>query len=437
MSMTNTEQPEEPAESAPDAPLAMADMALSNEQDALTRAVADWAERTDPAPLRRWLDRALDADGVPKRQPVEAWWPALAALAKARRRRLKYWPDDLDERLEGLARAALRFSRPDGSSAFDPQRGDPERLDLLKFWARRLDDPGLATVVRWWSDPGATVRRGLAPPPLPSFACADRPLAVLRADWSPKGDTLTIDGRKLGGSDRLELVGQGSHLLGPTWTPGPDSRPARALQWTTGPLADLAEWTFRTSTGRVIRTAVLLKGENLALLTDQHQAVSPEPMMRLALADGVEVTPNEEDRTLTLSAGRVKARLIPLALPGPGTSADRGALTVEEQDVVLRQPAEGARSWLPLLISWRAERNRKALRLRKLTVTERSKPCPPDIAVAFLVGWGLGDGLVIYRSLGRPGLRTFLGHQTSARFLVGQFTKSGEVEPLVKLEDNA
>lgn len=435
MSTTRARQPDEPDKEKPGAPLATAEQAIVNERAALVRAVADWIERTDPVPLRRWLDRALDEDGVPKRQPVDAWWPVLATLAQARRRRPRYWPDDLDDRLEGLVRAAFRFSRPDGSSAFDSQSGDPERLDLLKFWARRLDDSGVATVLRWWSDPGATVRRGLAPAPLPSFGCADRPLAVLRADWSPKGDALTIDGRELGNSDRLDLVVQGMRLLGPGWTPGPDFRPSRTIHWTSGPAADLAEWTFRTSTARVTRTVVLLKEENLALLADQILADSLEATMRVGLAPGVEVAPNDEDRTLTLSAGRIKARLIPVALSGKGTSADRAALTVEGRDVVLRQAAEGSRAWMPLLVSWRAERNRKPLRLRTLTVTERAKPCPPDLAVAFLVGWGLGDGLVIYRSLGRPGLRSFLGHQTSARFLIGQFSRSGEVEPLVKLED--
>lgn len=432
MSTTKAEQPDDPELGRPREAAARA---LSDERDALIKAVAAWVERTDPAHLRRWLDRALDADGVPKRQPVEAWWPVLADLARARRKRPGRWPDDLDERLEGLMRAALRFSRADGSSAFDPQKGGSERMELLKFWARRLDDPGLAAVVRWWSGPEATVRRRLAPLPLPGFASTDRPLAVLRADWSPKADSLTIDGRKSEGSDRMELVAQGTRLLGPAWTPGPDSRPARALQWTSGPLADLAEWTFRTSHGRITRTAVLLKGEDFALLADQRQAVDPEVAMRIALAPEVEVTPNDGDHALTLRAGRVKPRLISLAMSGLETPADRSGLTVEGQDVVLRQPATYPRSWLPLLISWRAERNRKALRLRRLTVTERSRPCPPNLAVAFLVAWGPGDALIIYRSLGRPGLRAFLGHQTSARFLIGQFTRSGEVESLVKLED--
>ena len=61
---------------------------------------------------------------------------------------------------------------------------------------------------------------------------------------------------------------------------------------------------------------------------------------------------------------------------------------------------------------------------------------PPDTAFAARVTWGRDETLVVYRSLGRPALRAFLGHQTTARFLVGLLHRpKGTVEPLLKLED--
>ena len=48
--------------------------------------------------------------------------------------------------------------------------------------------------------------------------------------------------------------------------------------------------------------------------------------------------------------------------------------------------------------------------------------------------WGLDETIVVYRSLARPGLRAFLGHQTKARFLIGTFSNEGVVKPLVSLE---
>jgi hypothetical protein len=41
---------------------------------------------------------------------------------------------------------------------------------------------------------------------------------------------------------------------------------------------------------------------------------------------------------------------------------------------------------------------------------------------------------VIYRSLTPPKPRTFLGHQTKARFLFALFTPDGTVTPIVKIE---
>ena len=56
------------------------------------------------------------------------------------------------------------------------------------------------------------------------------------------------------------------------------------------------------------------------------------------------------------------------------------------------------------------------------------------MAFAARIRWGRDVTLVVYRSLARPALRSFLGHQTHARFLVGLFNREGVVEPIVKIE---
>jgi hypothetical protein len=58
----------------------------------------------------------------------------------------------------------------------------------------------------------------------------------------------------------------------------------------------------------------------------------------------------------------------------------------------------------------------------------------PDEAFAVRVSWGRDDTLVIYRSLTPPARRAFLGHLTTARFLVGKFTSEGIVEPILSVE---
>ncbi len=99
--------------------------------------------------------------------------------------------------------------------------------------------------------------------------------------------------------------------------------------------------------------------------------------------------------------------------------------------MVIRQSGEGRRRWLPVLICW----GKAPTTLAALDRRQRSKACRDDVAVAVRVAWGPRDeGLVVYRSLATPALRSFLGHQTGARFLVGAFTRSGDVRPILKVD---
>jgi hypothetical protein len=68
-------------------------------------------------------------------------------------------------------------------------------------------------------------------------------------------------------------------------------------------------------------------------------------------------------------------------------------------------------------------------------VSQNSKACAPETAFAARISWGRNETLLIYRSLAKPALRSFLGHQTRARFLIGLFSSEGEVEPLVKIDE--
>ncbi|MHC5541632.1 hypothetical protein ACYOEI_25705, partial [Singulisphaera rosea] len=143
----------------------------------LKSAASAWEEQGQEGPLTCWLDRELDAEGVPQTLPLKAWVPALSLLAEIRRRRQGDWPEPFDARIEGWFRQTLRFSRPDGSTVFAPEIGGEKAhvRALFRYWAEHLSDPGLGTVVDWWF-PVRTKRH--SPPPLPAAAQADRPLAM-------------------------------------------------------------------------------------------------------------------------------------------------------------------------------------------------------------------------------------------------------------------
>ncbi len=379
-------------------------------------------------------DPAFDRDGVPRDSPVSAWaasppWAAgghdFDRLDVEERRRVE----------AGWLLALLRFTRPDGSPVFGPRGRSRDRLRAIVESARRVADPSLATVAGWWA-PEATLGVPGAPasPPLPASARTDRPLAVLRPDWTPKGDLVAVDHRRAGPSSLIEVASRGQTWLGATWTsPVDPGRTAEAspTYWSTGAFADCAEWSFKVGRGRVTRTAVLLRGRSMALIAQQDDGLGPTGEIRLSLPDGIEATPDAETRALVLSAGRGKtsARLVPLGLPALPYPTDRGSMTVEGREVVLRQSGEGRRRWLPLLLCW----GKAPTAWRVLTVAGQSRACRPEEAFAARVAWGRADeGLVVYRSLGPAALRNFLGHQTPARFLVGGFNASGDVRPYLK-----
>ena len=364
----------------------------------------------------------LDGDGVPLRLAV-ADWAGVEPEAG-------FWSRWL--------LALLRFTRPDGSPVFGPRGRDRGRLRRVAASAAKVGDPGLATVAGWWM-PEARIEVNGTPtaPPPPSDSRPDRPLAVLRPDWLPRGDLLALDHREPGPSSLVEVASRGQTWLGPTWTSplgGTRIGAASVTHWTTGAFADSAEWSFQAGRGRVTRTLTLLRGKNLALLAQQDDGLGPDGEIRLGLPDGVEAMPDASTRSLVLSAGRGRpmARLIPIGLPCSPYPTDRGSLTVEGREVVLRhRSGQARRRWLPLLVAW----GKAPTAWRTLTVAHQSTATPPEVAFAARVAWGPSDdGLVVYRSLGPAALRCFLGHQTPARFLVGGFNAAGEVRPILKVD---
>ncbi len=171
----------------------------------------------------------------------------------------------------------------------------------------------------------------------------------------------------------------------------------------------------------------------MALLGQESSGRATTSEIRLGLASGVEASFVEGSRALLLRVGpgKASARLLPLGLPCHDRATDRGSIAVEGREVVIRQAVNGRRSWIPVLITW----EKLPTSWRPLTVAERSKATKDDQAVAVRVAWGIREAsLVVYRSLGPPSLRSFLGHQTTSRFMIGSFTRTGDVVPILKVD---
>jgi hypothetical protein len=407
----------------------------------LARAVRIWVGERNGKALTRWLCRELDPGGAPVRLSIARLPKSLEILAEVKRR-VGVWPEGCDAQVTGLMLTALRFARPDGvpSMCFDQSGRHTSLAATAAGWADWYHGTGIARVLQWWFDPG---RKEHAPPPLPAWSASDRVLAVLRADWLAAGDFLAIDHRDTRSPCRFELFGAGRSWLGPQWiVPGadtPNSQPKPRV-WITGSSADLAEWSYRAGSTRITRTALLLRGRRLALLSvlveGRELPTATGWTMRLSLPPAIAAAPLGGCRAMMLSESKQRgsALVLPIGLPCLSYPTDRGRFQAEGQELTWNQTPTGRRCWLPLLVSWDPARNRKTLHWRILTVSERSRAVPSDRAFAARVSWGRDESYVIYRSLAAPAARAFLGHQTHARFLVGQLTADGEVKPILTVE---
>ncbi len=408
---------------------------LATEDDVvLSQAITPWVERGESREIVRWLDRELDRQLVPVRLPIDAWWPTLDRLEEARRRRPEGWPVVVDVSLEGFLRAALWFTGHDGNTLLTSGKTVPLNRRRLLSMAERTSDSMLERIVTRLFPGRSPARAWDVPPPPPSLALESRVLAVLRSDWGRRPDLIAIDQRERADSCRFELIVSGRRLLGPRWETLPG--PSRPFYWSSAPHAELYEWSSGDGSERVLHTALLLRHRKLALLAAEFSGSGPTPRMAFGVAVGVEATPHSTHNAIRLGAGgKLTCQFLPLSLPATRSETKFGSFAVEDGQVLLEATGTGRRSWLPVLLSWDASRNRRPTNWRPLTVAERSRPCPPGVAFAARVGWGRGDGLVVYRSLERPALRSFLGHQTRARFLLGVFTRDGNVTPLVTVLD--
>ncbi len=408
--------------------------------DTFNQALDSWVCKDNEQPLTRWLARELDREGRLARLSISDWRECLANLLKAKRRN-RDWPEIWDEPVDRLNRAVRRYSRPDGSAAtdFESSNGRTESATPVAEWSIASKRPAMAREIgtgtnREDGDPLDVER--------PAWDGCRRVLAALGSDRLATGDFLVLDHREIGNSCRFELFGGGRSWLGPLWTiddgavatsnPKPGS-------WLSNPGAELAEWSYSWGDRRITQSAVLLKTRRLALLGvmfEGRTALPADAVVRVSLPPPVAAAPAKDHRGVLLSAAKRpgSALVLPIGLPSLSYATERGAFDAQGDVLVLKHATIGRRCWLPLLVSWEPRRNRKSSNWRVLTVSEKSSVVPADRAIAVRVSWGRDESYVIYRSLGPTALRSFLGYQTTARFLVGLFTPDGTVTPILALE---
>ena len=404
-------------------------------------SLQQWVCHRNEHPLTNWLARELDSRGSLTRLAISDWHVCLEALREARRLS-DSWPAGWDESVGRLIVATLRFSRPDGFPVgdFGASRRYPSPEATLRDWVNASRGTELAKHLRQWES--SRVHDANFSPEAPAWEASGRVLAILRDQVRDTGDFVAVDHRVSGPSCGLELFGAGRSWLGPSWSidaeAGANVRPKPGSRISISG-SEVAEWSSRSGDARVTRTALLLAGRRIAILSALFEARSALPASvgyRISVPSAIAVEPLGDRRGFRLksSGNRQSAVVIPIGLPALRYDTARGAFLATDDALVLNQAPAGRRSWLPLLVSWDSARNRKAVTWRVLTVSERQKAVRPGRAFAARVSWGRHESYVIYCSLGAPASRAFLGYRTSARFLIGMFTSDGNVTPIVKID---
>lgn len=365
----------------------------------------------DTRALEQWLVSELDSDGRPVGLPPTTW-PRLLSLAD-------------------------QVFRKRGAS---PGEALAKRLDGLRATLWALERGGRGMVFEDETSPAA---RSLGPrrAPSASIAFSRHRFAILRHSPAARGDLIALDHPLGQASSRLDLFAGRRSWIIDSWAIGFDNGSAEStakvkwLRWHTDEHADAAEWVIRQGSLVVTRTVVLVRGWKVAFLADQVDNAEGPAVQSLEWRRGIQAKVVSGQRALALHrAGATSTpRISPLALPPGDYATERGRIDADSSRVSITYSMPSSRVWLPLLVSWDGARERGRLRWRGLTITQNRKLCAPETACAVRIGWAKGDSLVIYRSLARPALRAFLGHQTESKLFVGRFSSSGDLNPLLKI----
>ena len=395
------------------------------------------------------LEDLLDGEGLPHASYVPSLRPLLACWTRCRAlgEQLKggCWNDAAEDQYEWLVRHTLRLTRHDGTHVFSS--GSPDKPDtaLLKTALRfggDDDDHDIASYVL----PGGKRRASKSSDAeLPDAASHSEwaAVAVLRPDWSRTGPRLSV--LYPDRSVRLELGCGKDIVLSGRWEldVSVDGKQLAAesdweeVCWLSDEDVDYLEIEIELADGvRVQRQMLLARKDRFLLLADAvlgKRTGKIEYQGRLPLGTGTEFQGADESREGFLVGSKRRAHVLPIALPEWRGDNRTGQLAQSDGTLQLQQSAEARRLYAPLFFDLDPRRMTRRMTWRQLSVAESLQTVAHDVAVGYRVAIGKRQWL-IYRSLAEKANRTLLGHNLSTETVVGQFDRSGEVEPLIEIE---
>jgi hypothetical protein len=420
--------------------------------------------------LNSLLLQSTDSEGVPSAEIIDELPDWLAALVRAREWGQRFARPLFDrsqkKRFRGLVLAIARLCRGDGRLAFSNGKANG-LAGLLSAavaavptnriarspafgYLRSLGAQGTVRSLATRSTNGRQAHASNRVSPRngvkPVFQSDRSRLACLRSNWSPNANSLTV--LHHGRLPKLELAACGDVLLDGDWeieirvggAEVPIIGPWSCSCWFSEEEGDYLELQLHlTPEIRIERQLLLTRRDDLLLLADAVIGKG-EPRIdyisRLPLVPGLEVLPFSRTRECRVSGPAGPARLFPLGLPCERTIGTGGHFVGSDRPLELRQSGIGG-LYAPIAIDWNPARRRSPAVWRSLTVAQSGIALPAGRAAGCRLQIGKAQWLV-YRSLS-PILepRTVLGQHTMYETLIGRFDRSGEVEPIVLVEQRA
>ncbi len=287
------------------------------------------------------------------------------------------WPASWAEPITRLIQASSRFSRPDGTPAteFERPAGSAKDRSIFRSRAENGHVPGPRR-----KGGGAELGGRSAPNETNNGTGNHQPrgsgrrvLAAMRPDGLAANEFLVVDHRDGGTACRIELFGAGCSWLGPAWTldcepvgtstPRPQTRISDAA-------AELVEWSYSAGESRITRSALLLRGHRLALLSILVESRSPLPedlslRMRVSLAPTIASAPVPGRRAILLSGAKQHGSLLvlPIGLPCLDYATERGKFEVLDRTLTVSQAPRDRRALVapPGFVGLAAQPKKRAL----------------------------------------------------------------------------
>ncbi|MFV1964468.1 MAG: hypothetical protein ACC628_03530 [Pirellulaceae bacterium] len=374
--------------------------------------------------------------------PLLACWTRCGYLGRSMGRRAL--DAKATDQYAWFVRQSLRLARHDSSAVLSPDGGGPWPSPLIEA-ALDLADDRESQVLAGHLIPGRNgkeiLERRKAPPLSIHSEWAEA--AILRCDWSSESPQMAVTY----GQNALncEVNSGGQTLWSGRWDPvvsvnGQTLRSADTWDevcWVTDSDGDYLELQINFDGNRVLQRQMFLARDDRFLFVADAVLGSEEAEIgyeaELPLRSDVCFQPEKETREGYLRGKRRLGRVLPLSLPEWRAQPSAGELAPTETGLKLHLSQVGKRLFAAWFIDLDPTRIKYQLTWRQLTVAEQLVTQADDAAVGYRVQIGHSQWL-IYRSLAPQGNRTVLGQNFSTEFVLGRFTREGEVEKLIEIE---